>query len=45
MEERQLVKPQNHRLVINNRKTGTVTGGLDGLSFETKSCLRQSREC
>lgn len=28
MEERQLVKPQNHRLVINNRKTGTVTGVL-----------------
>ena len=34
MEERQLVKPQNHRLVINNRKTGTVTGVLDVLSFD-----------
>ena len=33
MEERQLVKPQNHRLVINNRKTGTVTGVLDVLSL------------
>ena len=44
MEERQLVKPQNHRLVINNRKTGTVTGVLDVLFFDlNETCLRQSR--
>ena len=39
MEERQLVKPQNHRLVINNRKTGTVTGVLDVLSFDLNEIL------
>ena len=30
MEERQLVKPQNHRLVINNRKTGSGDGYEEG---------------
>ena len=41
MEERQLVKPQNHRLVINNRKTGTVTGVLDVLSFDLNEILEK----
>ena len=42
MEERQLVKPQNHRLVINNRKTGTVTGVLDVLSFDLNEILLET---
>ena len=44
MEERQLVKPQNHRLVINNRKTGTVTGVLDVLSFDLNEILLETEQ-
>ena len=44
MEERQLVKPQNHRLVINNRKTGTVTGVLDVLSFDLNEIVLQTTQ-
>ena len=43
MEERQLVKPQNHRLVINNR-TGTVTGVLDVLSFDLNEILLETEQ-
>jgi len=42
MEERQLVKPQNHRLVINNRKT--VTGVLDVLSFDLNEILLETEQ-
>lgn len=44
MEERQLAKPQNHRLVINNRKTGTVTGVLDVLSFDLNEILLETEQ-
>ena len=44
MEERQLVKLQNHRLVINNRKTGTVTGVLDVLSFDLNEILLETEQ-
>ena len=44
MEERQLVKPQNHRLVINTRKTGTVTGVLDVLSFDLNEILLETEQ-
>ena len=44
MEWRQLVKPQNHRLVINNRKTGTVTGVLDVLSFDLNEILLETEQ-
>ena len=44
MEERQLVKSQNHRLVINNRKTGTVTGVLDVLSFDLNEILLETEQ-
>lgn len=40
MEERQLQK--NHKLVINNRKTSTVTGVLDVLSFDLNEILLET---
>ena len=39
MEERQVPKAQNHKLVINNRKTSLVTGVLDVLSFDLNENL------
>ena len=42
VEERQVQKP--HKLVINNRKTGTVTGVLDVLSFDLNEILLETEQ-
>lgn len=42
MEERQSQKP--HKLVINNRKTSTVTGVLDVLSFDLNEILLETEQ-
>lgn len=42
MEERQMPKAHNHKLVINNRKTGMVTGVLDVLSFDLNEILLET---
>ena len=40
MEERQIQKA--HKLVVNNRKTSTVTGVLDVLSFDLNEILLET---
>ena len=42
MEERQAVK--SHKLMINNRKTSTVTGVLDVLSFDLNEILLETEQ-
>lgn len=42
MEERQLAKA--HKIVINNRKTSTVTGVLDVLSFDLNEILLETEQ-
>lgn len=42
MEERQAPKAQNHKLVVNNRKTSMVTGVLDVLSFDLNEILLET---
>lgn len=42
MEEKQSPKLQNHKLVINNRKTSIVTGVMDVLSFDLNEILLQT---
>lgn len=42
MEERQPVK--SHKLIINNRKTSTVTGVLDVLSFDLNEILLETEQ-
>lgn len=42
MEERQAVKA--HKLIINNRKTSTVTGVLDVLSFDLNEILLETEQ-
>ena len=42
MEERQAVK--SHRLIVNNRKTSTVTGVLDVLSFDLNEILLETEQ-
>lgn len=42
LEERQLPKTQNHKLVVNNRKTSMVTGVLDVLSFDLNEILLET---
>lgn len=44
MEERQIQKTQNHKLVINNRKTSIVTGVLDVLSFDLNEIVLQTEQ-
>ena len=44
MEERQVPKAQNHKLVINNRKTSLVTGVLDVLSFDLNEILLETEQ-
>lgn len=42
LEERQIQK--NHKLVINNRKTSTVTGVLDVLSFDLNEVMLETEQ-
>lgn len=42
MEERQIAK--SHKLVINNRKTSTVTGVLDVLSFDLNEVVLETEQ-
>ena len=42
MEEKHT--PRAHRLVLNNRKTGTVTGVLDVLSFDLNEVLLETEQ-
>ncbi len=42
MEERQLMKP--HKLIINNRKSSTVTGVLDVLAFDLSEILLETEQ-
>lgn len=42
LEERQMPKAQNHKLVVNNRKTSMVTGVLDVLSFDLNEILLET---
>jgi sporulation protein YabP len=42
MEERQVAKA--HKIVINNRKTSTVTGVLDVLSFDLNEILLETEQ-
>lgn len=44
MEERQLPKAQNHKIVVNNRKTSVVTGVLDVLSFDLNEILLETEQ-
>ena len=44
MEDRQNLKPQGHKLVINNRKTSVVTGVLDVLSFDLNEIVLQTEQ-
>ena len=44
MEERQVPKMQNHKLVVNNRKTGAVTGVLDVLSFDLNEIILETEQ-
>ena len=44
MEERQVPKTNNHRLVVNNRKTSVVTGVLDVLSFDLNEILLETEQ-
>ncbi|MCB7305807.1 sporulation protein YabP [Bariatricus massiliensis] len=44
MEERQAPKAQNHKLVVNNRKTSMVTGVLDVLSFDLNEILLETEQ-
>lgn len=44
MEERQAVKQNNHRFVLNNRKTSMVTGVLDVLSFDLNEILLETEQ-
>lgn len=37
-------KVQNHKLVVNNRKTGVVTGVLDVLSFDLNEILLETEQ-
>ncbi len=38
------VQNQSHRLVINNRKTSTITGVLDVLSFDLNEILLETEQ-
>lgn len=42
LEERQMPKAQNHKLVVNNRRTSMVTGVLDVLSFDLNEILLET---
>ena len=42
MEERQIMK--NHKVVVNNRKTSTLTGVLDVLSFDLNEILLETEQ-
>ena len=42
MEEQRIAK--SHRLVVNNRKTSTVTGVLDVLSFDLREILLETEQ-
>ena len=42
LEERQI--PKAHKLVINNRKTSTVTGVLDVLAFDLNEVLLETEQ-
>ena len=42
MEERQV--PKTHKLVINNRKTSTMTGVLDVLAFDLNEILLETEQ-
>ncbi|HJA11828.1 MAG TPA: sporulation protein YabP [Candidatus Mediterraneibacter merdipullorum] len=42
MEEQRIAKA--HRLVVNNRKTATVTGVLDVLSFDLNEILLETEQ-
>ena len=42
VEERTV--PKNHKLVINNRKTSTVTGVTDVLSFDLNEILLETEQ-
>lgn len=42
MEERQT--PKGHKLIIHNRKTGTVTGVLDVLSFDLNEVMLETEQ-
>lgn len=42
MEERQVQK--SHKLVVNNRKTSTVTGVLDVLSFDLNEIMLETEQ-
>lgn len=42
MEERQT--PKGHKLIIHNRKNGTVTGVLDVLSFDLNEVMLETEQ-
>lgn len=44
VEERQMPKVQNHKLVVNNRRTSVVTGVLDVLSFDLNEILLETEQ-
>ena len=44
LEERQMPKAQNHKLVVNNRKNSMVTGVLDVLSFDLNEILLETEQ-
>lgn len=44
VEERQVQMSKSHKLVINNRKTSTVTGVLDVLSFDLNEILLETEQ-
>lgn len=44
LEEKQMPRVQNHKLVVNNRKTSMVTGVLDVLSFDLNEILLETEQ-
>lgn len=44
MEDRQVTKALHHKLVVNNRRTSTVTGVVDVLSFDLNEIILQTEQ-
>lgn len=44
VEAKQMPKAQNHKLVVNNRQSSTVTGVLDVLSFDLNEILLETEQ-
>lgn len=44
LEDRQVTKSLHHKLVVNNRRTSTVTGVLDVLSFDLNEIILQTEQ-